>query len=145
MIGYLGSLAVLLIASFWTVDALSGETTQNLSLDNYKQLLDQSVYRDVALRTIGVAAAATITDAILAFPIAFYMAKLAGPKTKGGPRGGDPDAALVLLPGQGLRLADDALGRGGAQLGPRSDRARGARVSGSPGSGWSRATSGSLT
>jgi putative spermidine/putrescine transport system permease protein len=82
VIGYLGSLAVLLIASFWSVDALSGETTQNLSLDNYNTLLDHSVYRDVALRTIGVAAAATITDAILAFPIAFYMAKLAGRKTK---------------------------------------------------------------
>jgi putative spermidine/putrescine transport system permease protein len=82
VVGYLGSLAVLLIASFWSVDALSGETTQNLSLDNYNTLLDHSVYRDVALRTIGVAAAATITDAILAFPIAFYMAKLAGRKTK---------------------------------------------------------------
>ena len=82
VIGYLGSLAVLLIASFWTVDALSGETTQTLSLDNYNQLLDQSVYRDVALRTIGVAAAATITDAILAFPIAFYMAKIAGGRAR---------------------------------------------------------------
>jgi putative spermidine/putrescine transport system permease protein len=81
VIGYLGSLAVLLIASFWSVDALSGETTRTLSLDNYDQLLNQSVYRDVALRTIGVAAAATLTDAILAFPIAFYMAKLAGRKT----------------------------------------------------------------
>src|SRR5215216_1801949 len=82
VIGYLGSLAILLIASFWSVDALSGETTQSLSLDNYNELLDQGVYRDVALRTIGVAAAATVTDAILAFPIAFYMAKLAGRKTK---------------------------------------------------------------
>lgn len=82
VVGYLGSLAVLLIASFWSVDALSGETTQSFSLDNYKTLLDQSVYRDVALRTVGVAAGATITDAILAFPIAFYMAKLAGRKAK---------------------------------------------------------------
>jgi putative spermidine/putrescine transport system permease protein len=82
VIGYLGSLAVLLIASLWSVDALSGETTQSFSLHNYNELLDQGVYRDVALRTIGVAAAATVTDAILAFPIAFYMAKLAGPKTK---------------------------------------------------------------
>ena len=80
VIGYLGSLAVLLIASFWSVDALSGETTRSLSLDNYDELLNQSVYRDVAVRTIGVAAGATITDAILAFPIAFYMAKLAGRK-----------------------------------------------------------------
>jgi putative spermidine/putrescine transport system permease protein len=82
VIGYLGSLAVLLVASFWTVDALSGETTHNLSFDNYSEILDQGVYLDVALRTIGVAAAATLTDAILAFPIAFYMAKLAGRKTK---------------------------------------------------------------
>jgi putative spermidine/putrescine transport system permease protein len=82
VVGFLGSLAVLLIASFWTVDALSGETVQNLSLDNYNELLDQSVYRDVALRTIGVAAGATVIDAILAFPIAFYMAKLAGSKAK---------------------------------------------------------------
>ncbi len=82
VIGYLGSLAVLLISSFWSVDALSGEVTQSYSFDNYKDLLDQGVYRDVALRTIGVAAAATLTDAILAFPIAFYMAKLAGPKSR---------------------------------------------------------------
>src|SRR5574339_766265 len=61
VIGYLGSLAVLLISSFWSVDALSGEVTQSYSFDNYKDLLDQSVYRDVALRTIGVAAAATLT------------------------------------------------------------------------------------
>jgi len=82
VIGYLGSLVVLLIAAFWSVDALSGETTHSYSLDNFKELFEQSVYRDVALRTIGIAAAATVTDAILAFPIAFYMAKLAGPKAR---------------------------------------------------------------
>src|SRR5690242_21621585 len=74
VIGYLGSLAVLLIASFWSVDALSGEINRSYSLDNYKEILNQSVYKDVALRTIGLAAAATLTDALLAFPIAFYMA-----------------------------------------------------------------------
>jgi putative spermidine/putrescine transport system permease protein len=82
VIGYLGSLAVLLIASFWSVDALSGETTRGFSLHNYDELVSQGVYLDVALRTIGVAAAATLTDAILAFPIAFFMAKLAGPRAK---------------------------------------------------------------
>src|SRR5262245_57711766 len=82
VIGYLGSLAVMLIASFWSVDPLSGETTQDYSLDNYKELFEQSVYRDIALRTVGIAAAATLTCAILAFPIAFYMAKLAGPKAR---------------------------------------------------------------
>ena len=83
VIGYLGSLAVLLIASFWGVSAISGELQKSFTLDNYKELLDQSVYKDVAVRTIGIAVAATLTDALLAFPIAFYMAKVASPRAKG--------------------------------------------------------------
>jgi putative spermidine/putrescine transport system permease protein len=83
VIGYLGSLAVLLIASFWSVNAVSGELERSFSFDNFKELLDQSVYKDVAFRTVGIAAAATVTDAILAFPIAFYMAKVASPRVKG--------------------------------------------------------------
>jgi putative spermidine/putrescine transport system permease protein len=83
VIGYLGSLAVLLIASFWSVNAVSGELIKGFSLDNYKELFQQSVYKDVAVRTVGIAGAATVTDALLAFPIAFYMAKVASPRVKG--------------------------------------------------------------
>jgi putative spermidine/putrescine transport system permease protein len=83
VIGYLGSLAVLLIASFWSVDALSGEVTRGFSIDNYQTLVDEPVYRHVAQRTVLVAALVTITDALLAFPIAFYMAKVASPRMKG--------------------------------------------------------------
>jgi putative spermidine/putrescine transport system permease protein len=83
VIGYLGSLAIMLIASFWSVNAISGELEKGFTFDNYKELLDQSVYKDVAFRTIGIAAAATVTDALLAFPIAFYMAKVASPRMKG--------------------------------------------------------------
>jgi putative spermidine/putrescine transport system permease protein len=83
VIGYLGSLAVLLIASFWSVNAISGELQKGFSLDNYQEIFDQSVYKDVAFRTVGIAAAATVTDALLAFPIAFYMAKVASPRMKG--------------------------------------------------------------
>jgi putative spermidine/putrescine transport system permease protein len=83
VIGYLGSLAVLLIASFWSVNAVSGELIKGFSFDNYKELFQQSVYKDVAFRTVGIAAAATVTDALLAFPIAFYMAKVASPRVKG--------------------------------------------------------------
>jgi putative spermidine/putrescine transport system permease protein len=83
VVGYLGSLALLLIASFWSVDALSGELNKTFGTDNYSTLLDNSVYKDVALRTIGIAAAATVTDVALALPIAFYMAKVASPRMKG--------------------------------------------------------------
>ena len=80
---YLGSLAVLLIASFWSVDAISGELVKGFTFDNYKELWNTDVYRSVALRTVGVASAVTLTDALLAFPIAFYMAKIASPRVKG--------------------------------------------------------------
>ena len=80
---YLGSLAVLLIAAFWSVDALSGELIKGFTFDNYKELWNTDVYRSVAFRTIGIASAVTVTDALLAFPVAFYMAKLASPKVKG--------------------------------------------------------------
>src|SRR4051795_637452 len=80
---YLGSLVVLLIAAFWSVDALSGELIKGFTFDNYKELWDTDVYRSVAFRTIGIASAVTLTDALLAFPIAFYMAKLASRRGKG--------------------------------------------------------------
>jgi putative spermidine/putrescine transport system permease protein len=82
VIGYLGSLAVLLIASFWSVSALTGEVSQTFTLDNFKTLVDDSVYRTIAWRTIRVAALVTITDAVLAFPIAFYMAKVASRRAR---------------------------------------------------------------
>jgi putative spermidine/putrescine transport system permease protein len=82
VVGYLGSLAVLLVASFWTVDALSGEVTTGFSLDNFNTLVQEPVYRTIALRTIAVAAAVTVTDALLAFPIAFYMAKVASSRVR---------------------------------------------------------------
>ena len=82
VVGYLGSLAVLLVASFWSVDALSGEVSQNFSLDNFQTLVDEPVYRTIALRTIAIASLVTLTDILLAFPIAFYMAKIASPRMK---------------------------------------------------------------
>ncbi len=83
VIGYIGSLAVLLVAAFWSVDSLSGEINRTLTSANFDTLTSDSVYRDVAQRTILVAAAVTLTCALLAFPIAFFMAKVAKPRTRG--------------------------------------------------------------
>jgi putative spermidine/putrescine transport system permease protein len=77
VVGYLGSLAVLLISAFWTVSPLTGLVQHTFTIDNFKTLVDTSVYRSVAGRTLGIAAAVTATDALLAFPVAFYMAKVA--------------------------------------------------------------------
>jgi putative spermidine/putrescine transport system permease protein len=81
-IGYLGSLAVLLVAAFWSVGAVSGEVTHSLTTENFRTLIDEPVYRSIAERTILIAALVTLTDAVLAFPVAFYMAKLASRRAK---------------------------------------------------------------
>ena len=83
VVGYLGSLAVLLVTSFWTLGELSGEVEQTFTLDNFRDVIDNDVYRAVTLRTVLIAALVTITDALLAFPLAFYMAKIAGPRIRG--------------------------------------------------------------
>jgi putative spermidine/putrescine transport system permease protein len=82
VIAYLGSLAILFVAAFWTLDDFSGQVVHSYDLGNFKTLLEGHVYREIVLRTVGVAAAVTVTDAILAFPIAFFMAKVATPGTR---------------------------------------------------------------
>ena len=81
VIAYLGSLAILFAAAFWHLNELSGEIEQGFSLENF-ETLTEPVYRAITARTIGVAALVTVTDAILAFPIAFYMAKIATPRMR---------------------------------------------------------------
>ncbi len=81
-IGYLGSLAVLLIAAFWGVDPLSGEVVRGFSLENFETLVNEPVYREIVKRTVLIAALVTLTDAVIAFPIAFYMAKVASRRGK---------------------------------------------------------------
>jgi putative spermidine/putrescine transport system permease protein len=82
-VAYLGSLVVLFVAAFWQLDDFSGQIVKEPTLDNFKLLWNDHVYRTIALRTIGIAALVTVTDAILAFPIAFYMAKVASRRVRG--------------------------------------------------------------
>jgi putative spermidine/putrescine transport system permease protein len=81
-LAYLGSLAVLFAAAFWHLDAFSGEVVKGFSFQNFQTLWESDVYRKIAGRTIAIAAAVTITDIVIAFPIAFYMAKVAAPRTR---------------------------------------------------------------
>ena len=83
VIAYLGSLAVLFVAAFWRLDTFTAEVVRDYGFQNFELLWESDVYRRIALRTLGIAAAVTITDAILAFPIAYYMAKVASPRVRG--------------------------------------------------------------
>jgi putative spermidine/putrescine transport system permease protein len=82
LVGYLGSLFVLLLASFWDTDTFTAEIVHTFTLDNFRRIFEEPVYREVAWRTIKMAAFVTIADAVLAFPIAYYMARIATPRTR---------------------------------------------------------------
>jgi putative spermidine/putrescine transport system permease protein len=82
VVAYLGSLAVLFVAAFWQLDTFSGVVVKEPTTANFETIVQNDVYRTIALRTIGIAALVTVTDAILALPIAFYMAKVATPRVR---------------------------------------------------------------
>jgi len=88
VIAYLGSLAVLFVAAFWRLDTFSGQVVHDYGISNFQTLWEVDVYRTIVLRTVAIAAAVTVTDALLAFPIAFYMAKVASRRVR---------ALLVIL------------------------------------------------
>jgi putative spermidine/putrescine transport system permease protein len=74
---YLGALAALFVSAFWQVDSFTGKVVHVWTFDNFKTLWDDHTYWRIAGRTIGMAAAVTVTDAVLAFPLAYFMARLA--------------------------------------------------------------------
>jgi putative spermidine/putrescine transport system permease protein len=75
---------VLLLNAFWTKDAFTGQVQPFAwSLDAFVELFTNDVYRTVAVRTLVMAVVVTITDALLAFPIAYYMARVASPRKRG--------------------------------------------------------------
>ena len=59
---YIGSLAVLLVASFWQTDPFTSEVVHTFTLDNFRNLWERDVYRHVAWRTVRMAALVTIAD-----------------------------------------------------------------------------------
>ncbi len=79
---YLGSLAVLLVAAVWTLDTFTAEVVHTFTLDNFKLLFQSDVYRTITIRTLGMGAAVTLLDFVLALPIAYYMAKVASPRAR---------------------------------------------------------------
>jgi putative spermidine/putrescine transport system permease protein len=64
------------------VDPFTSEVRHIWNVDNYRLLWDTSAYHSIAFRTIGIAAAVTVADAILAFPLGYFMARIAGGRSR---------------------------------------------------------------
>jgi putative spermidine/putrescine transport system permease protein len=74
---YLGALFLLFLSAFWSVDSFSGKVVHSWTLTNFETLIKVPAYRTIALRTVGIAAAVTVTDIVLAVPFAFFAARIA--------------------------------------------------------------------
>jgi putative spermidine/putrescine transport system permease protein len=80
---YLASLGSLLVQSFWRADELSPNPVHVWNLDNYRSFLTgDPVYRSIVGRTLGFAAITTVVDVILAFPLAYYLTRVASRRTR---------------------------------------------------------------
>jgi len=79
---YLAALVVLLITAFWQINPFTTNIERVWSLTNFQTIFSSPAYRQIILRTVVIAAAVTVTDAVVAFPFAYYMARVASPRTR---------------------------------------------------------------
>jgi putative spermidine/putrescine transport system permease protein len=78
---YLGSLGSMLVYGFWSVEEFTGLISRDFTLRTYEDLLEPA-HRDIIIRTFGMAAAVSVACAVLAFPLAYYMARYASSRMK---------------------------------------------------------------
>jgi putative spermidine/putrescine transport system permease protein len=88
---YLASLLVMLVTAFWTVNPFTNSLVHSWTLANFQQIFTPT-YLTIIARTVIMAAVVTVTDAVLALPFAYYMARVAAP------RGRQALFIAVLLP-----------------------------------------------
>lgn len=81
LVVYLGSLVALLINSFYYLDGFTGLIVRKFTLITYADLFSRANL-DIFWRTTSMAFAVTIADILIAFPLAYYMAKFASPRQK---------------------------------------------------------------
>ena len=81
LVVYLGSLFNLLIYSFYYLEEFTGLVVKEFTLSTYAQIFEPA-NRDIFVRTASMAAAVTVVDALIAFPLAYYIAKFASPRLK---------------------------------------------------------------
>jgi putative spermidine/putrescine transport system permease protein len=78
---YFASLVVMLVTAFWTVNPLTNQLEHTWTLSNFQQIFT-STYEHIIWHTVLMAALVTVTDAVLAFPVAYYMARVASPRVR---------------------------------------------------------------
>jgi putative spermidine/putrescine transport system permease protein len=92
VVAYLGALFAMLLSAFWSVDSFSGVIDKSFTWANFQEVGSEPVYRTIAFRSVAVAAGVTVLCLAIAFPMAFFMAKVVRPKWR------SPLVIAVLTP-----------------------------------------------
>jgi putative spermidine/putrescine transport system permease protein len=79
---YIAALVVLLITAFWQINPFTTNIERVFTFSNFSTIFSSPAYRGIIGRTVGIAAAVTVTDAVVAFPFAYFMARVAAPRTR---------------------------------------------------------------
>jgi putative spermidine/putrescine transport system permease protein len=79
---YIASLVILLVTAFWSVNPFTTNIDKTWTLSNFHQIFTTPAYLSDIGQTVGMAAAVTVTDAVIAFPFAYFMARVAAPRTR---------------------------------------------------------------
>jgi putative spermidine/putrescine transport system permease protein len=82
LVFYLAALAVLFVSAFWSLDSFTGKLVHVWTWSNFDTIIHEPTYRKIAFRTIWMAAAVTVTDAAIALPFAYFMARIASPRIR---------------------------------------------------------------
>ena len=79
---YIAPLVVLLVTAFWQINPFTTNIERVWTLNNLSTILTTPAYLQIIGRTVAMAAAVTVVDAVVAFPFAYYMARVASPRTR---------------------------------------------------------------
>jgi putative spermidine/putrescine transport system permease protein len=83
LVFYIGSLSALLAQSFFSLDDFTGRIVRQFTLRTYQGMFSDPATLDIFVRTVTMAAAVTVACAVLAFPLAYYMARYARGRVRG--------------------------------------------------------------
>ena len=74
---YIGSLIALFITSIWQIDTFTSKIVRQFTFQNFIDVFTDRAYFNVTIRTLFVAICVTIICAVIAIPMAFFIARIA--------------------------------------------------------------------
>jgi len=79
---YIGSLAALFITSIWQIDTFTSKIVREFTFQNFIDVFTDRAYFNVTIRTLFVAISVTAICAVIAIPMAFFIARIARQRSR---------------------------------------------------------------